>query len=171
MFHALAVATLAARSRTNWKVTRPAPAVITTTAPIACAMPKRRAALKSRDSLVAIAQLARLFRQHNRHAVADRVGEAGGAADQLALGPVEFQGPMGHRADQDLQEARVDLAFLGAWAVLDGRRAGRGGVSHAAQSYCNEWPSSSPSSTPSISSRVDSVSKRPESVGASKSAC
>src|SRR5438876_538598 len=85
MFQALAVAMWALRSLTNWKLTRPKPAVITTTAPIAWASPNRRTALKS---LVAIAQLARLFRQHDRHAVADRISEAGRAADQLALGAV-----------------------------------------------------------------------------------
>src|SRR3954447_16645689 len=54
--------------------------------------------------------LPRLFRQHDRNAVADRVGELGGARDQFLPGRIEFKGALGHRTDQDLQQLWIDGA-------------------------------------------------------------
>src|SRR6202048_2473566 len=48
--------------------------------------------------------LPRLFRQHDRDAVADRIGELGRARDQLLLRGVELERPLGQRTDQDLQQ-------------------------------------------------------------------
>ena len=54
--------------------------------------------------------LPRLFRQHDRDAVADRISELCGARDQFLPGRIEFQRALGHRADQDLQQLRIDGA-------------------------------------------------------------
>src|SRR5690242_11075481 len=84
-----------------------------------------RTALSSADALVqtsassvnaAIARirlvdLARLFRQHDRNAVADRISEFRGARDQLLTGGVELQRSLGQRADQDLQQFGIDGVF------------------------------------------------------------
>src|SRR6185503_10246794 len=51
-----------------------------------------------------------LFRQHDRDAVADRIREFCGARDQFLPGRIEFQRTLGHRADQDLEQLRVDGA-------------------------------------------------------------
>src|SRR5215218_11066339 len=64
-------------------------------------------------------QPPRLFRQHDRDAVADRVGELGGTRDQLLLLGVVFKRALGQRADQDFQELRIDAA--------GGTFGGRGG--------------------------------------------
>ena len=53
-------------------------------------------------------QVARFLGQHDRYAVADRVGELGGARDQPLLLGVVFQRTLGQRADQDFQEFRID---------------------------------------------------------------
>src|SRR5579875_4144385 len=50
------------------------------------------------------AQFPRLAGQHHRHAAADGIGEAGGAADQLLLVAVIAQHALGQGADQDLQQ-------------------------------------------------------------------
>src|SRR5882757_7600844 len=55
--------------------------------------------------------LPRLFRQHDRDAVADRIGEFGGARDQFLLRRVEFQWTLGQRTDQDFQQFWIDGAF------------------------------------------------------------
>src|SRR5579862_1312167 len=55
--------------------------------------------------------LARLFRQHDRDAVADRIGEFRGARDQLLLRRIVFERAFGHRADQDFQQLGVDGVF------------------------------------------------------------
>ncbi len=65
--------------------------------------------------LPSIRQRARLFRQHDRDAVADRVGELGGAADQLLPGGIVFQGALGQRAtriSRSLGSTRVRLDGL-----------------------------------------------------------
>src|SRR6266700_404434 len=55
--------------------------------------------------------LPRFFRQHDRDAVADRIGEFGRTRDQFLSRAVELQRPLGQRADQDFQQFRVDGAF------------------------------------------------------------
>src|SRR5690349_3249143 len=55
--------------------------------------------------------LPRLFRQHDRDAVADGIGELCGARDQLLLRGVEFQRALGQRADQNLQQFWIDAGF------------------------------------------------------------
>src|ERR1700722_11510411 len=56
--------------------------------------------------------LPRFLRQHDRNAVADRVGELGGARDELLLLPVVFEWRFGQRTDQDFQELRIDNVAL-----------------------------------------------------------
>ena len=71
----------------------------------------RAAPAKGETALgAALVELARFVRQHDRDAVADRVSEAGGAADQLLpLGVVVERG-LGQRADQDLKQLRIEAA-------------------------------------------------------------
>src|SRR6185295_9078265 len=47
---------------------------------------------------------ARLLRQHDRDAVADRVGELGRTRDQFLLLRVVFERRLGQRTDQDFQQ-------------------------------------------------------------------
>jgi hypothetical protein len=54
----------------------------------------------------------RLLAQHDRDAVADRKGQAGGTADQLLLLGVVLQGFVGPGRNQDLQQLRIDGGFL-----------------------------------------------------------
>src|SRR5437660_10906993 len=70
-------------------------------------------------------QPARFFGQHDRDAVADRIGELGGARDQLLLLRIVFERALGQRADQNFQELRIDAA---------GGALGRGG--HGANPNC-----------------------------------
>src|ERR1700758_2621428 len=58
-----------------------------------------------------LVNLARLLRQHDRDAVADRISELGRARDQLLLGRIEFERSLGHGADQDFQELGIDGVF------------------------------------------------------------
>ncbi len=53
---------------------------------------------------------ARLFRQHDRNAVADRISELGRAGDQLLLLGVVFERARGERADQDFKQFGIDRA-------------------------------------------------------------
>src|SRR6202140_5271310 len=55
--------------------------------------------------------LPRLFRQHDRDAVADRIGEFCGTRDQFLLCGVEFQRTLGQRTDQDFKQLGIDGAF------------------------------------------------------------
>src|SRR6266700_6280836 len=55
-------------------------------------------------------ELAGFLGQHDRNAVADRIGELGGARDQLLLGGVVFERALGQRADQDLEQLGIDAA-------------------------------------------------------------
>src|SRR5207248_2173075 len=55
------------------------------------------------------AQGARLIDQHDRDAVADRVGEPRFLADQLLRGAIIAQRSFGQRADQNLQQLRIDV--------------------------------------------------------------
>src|SRR5262245_44207822 len=52
----------------------------------------------------------RFLGQHDRNAVADRVGELGGSGDQLLLLAVVFEGALGEWAHQDFEELRIDAA-------------------------------------------------------------
>src|ERR1700733_11475504 len=56
-----------------------------------------------------VAEAARLVDQHDRDAVADRVGEAGLVADQLLGRAVVAQRRLGQRAGPGLQELGVDV--------------------------------------------------------------
>src|SRR5215208_4034777 len=61
----------------------------------------------------------RLFRQHDRDAVADRIGKLGRARDQLLLLGIVLQRTFGQWTDQDFQQLRIDAA--------NGTVGGRGG--------------------------------------------
>src|SRR5258707_6555495 len=56
-----------------------------------------------------ITQGARLVDQHDRDAVADRIGEPRLLADQLLRRAVIAQRPLGQWTDQDLQQFRIDV--------------------------------------------------------------
>src|SRR6516162_11429781 len=56
-----------------------------------------------------VAQLAGLVDQHDRDAVADRIGEPGLLADQLLGFAVVAQRRLRQRTDQDLEQPRVDF--------------------------------------------------------------
>ena len=55
-------------------------------------------------------ELAGFLGQHDRNAVADRIGELGRARDQLLLGGVVFERALGHGADQDFKQLGIDAA-------------------------------------------------------------
>src|SRR3954468_5672980 len=73
-------------------------------------------------------QPPRLFGQHDRNAVADRIGELGGTRDQLLLLAVVFQGALGERANQDFEQLGIDAAG-GTVGCHDGFRVGRADLS------------------------------------------
>src|SRR3979490_234561 len=73
-------------------------------------------------------QPARLFGQHDRDAVADRIAELGGARDQLLLLAVVFERALGERADEDFEQLGIDAAG-GAVGCHDGFRVGRADLS------------------------------------------
>src|SRR6185436_1335725 len=50
------------------------------------------------------------FRQHDRDAVADRIGELGRTRDQFLPRRIEFERTLGYRAYQDLEQLRIDGA-------------------------------------------------------------
>src|SRR5216684_8001152 len=52
-----------------------------------------------------------LFRQHDRNAVADRIGQFCGTRDQLLPGGVKLQRALGQRADQNFEQFRIHGAF------------------------------------------------------------
>src|SRR5439155_8306136 len=54
--------------------------------------------------------LPRLFRQHDRDAVANGISELGRARDQFLPGRIEFERALGHRTNQDLQQLWIDGA-------------------------------------------------------------
>src|SRR4029078_1675122 len=80
--------------------------------------------------MTASIQPPRFLGQHDRDAIADRIGELGGARDQLLLVAVAFQRTLGDGADQHLEQLRIDAA---GGAV--GRRVGHG----ALQSTVTLW--------------------------------
>jgi len=55
-------------------------------------------------------QLARFLGQHDRDAVADRIGELGGARNQLLPGGVVFEPALGQRANQNFEQLWIDAA-------------------------------------------------------------
>ena len=61
-----------------------------------------------RGDTPSLLQLARLLGQHDRNAVAHRIGQARLAADQLAGLAVILQRSLGQRTDQDFQQPRID---------------------------------------------------------------
>src|SRR5439155_27301933 len=61
-----------------------------------------------RHSLFASLDLPRLFRQHDRNAVANGISELGRARDQFLPGRIELERALGHRTDQDLQQLWID---------------------------------------------------------------
>src|ERR1700745_1677141 len=67
----------------------------------------------------------RFLRQHDRDAVADRVGELGGARDQLLLLGVVFQRRLCDRAHQELEQVGIDgLGGSVGWRGGHGRTRG-----------------------------------------------
>src|ERR1700692_1157775 len=82
----------------------------------------------------------RLLGQHDRNAVADRIGELGRARDQFLLVLVVFERALCQRADQDLEQLGIDAA---------GRAIGRCG-GHAGLHFCEgiEWRSTGPGGGP-----------------------
>src|SRR3546814_17616640 len=59
-----------------------------------------------------VVELAGFVDQHDRNAVADRIGTAVLPADPLLRLRIVFQGPLGQRADQDTQQlAAVDVVI------------------------------------------------------------
>src|ERR1700676_2079738 len=91
---------------------------------------RRRWRMALGERALRVAQRAGLVDEHDRNAVADRIGETGLVADQLLRRPVIAQRPLGQRADQDLQELGVDIhPLLGAGslgALLSWAGPGRG---------------------------------------------
>src|SRR5216684_6186090 len=55
--------------------------------------------------------LSRFFWQHDRDAVADRIGEFCGPRDQFLPCCVKLQRTLGHRTDQNFQKLWIDGAF------------------------------------------------------------
>src|SRR5262249_50330916 len=117
----------------------------------------------------------RFFRQHDRDAVADRIGELGGTRDQLLLLRVIFQRRLGDRAHQDFEQLRVDAV---------GGPVGRGvahGCAHgtklhmnskaARPRHCNGVSPSVLALASSISVTATRISARILRSGASSSAC
>src|SRR3954452_23680275 len=90
-------------------------------------------------------QPPRLFGQHDRNAVADRIGELGGARDQLLLLAVVFKRALGERADQDFEQLGIDAAG-GTVGCHDGFRVGR-----AERSTTSPWSNHSPAATATTS--------------------
>ena len=64
---------------------------------------------RRRERAPSIVELARLFRQHDRHAVPDRIGEPRGARNELLPNRIVGELRSRHRAYQDLQETGVDF--------------------------------------------------------------
>src|SRR5215510_11957627 len=65
--------------------------------------------VRSRPSRLLL-QRPRFLRQHDRDAVADRIGQLGGAGNQLLLLGIVFQRALGEWADEDFQKLWVDAA-------------------------------------------------------------
>src|SRR5262245_65971367 len=76
---------------------------------------------------------ARFFRQHDRYAVADRIGELGLTRNQFVAFGVIFERPLCQRADENFQQFRMDairrrfgrrdggdegLTFISIWSLF-----------------------------------------------------
>ena len=57
-------------------------------------------------------QRPRLVHQHDRDAVADRIGQPGFLADQLLRGAIIAQRPLGQRTNQDFEKFRIDIGGI-----------------------------------------------------------
>src|SRR3990172_733765 len=68
---------------------------------------------------LALVELARFFRQHDGNAVADRIGQARGAADQLLTLGVVVERGLGQGANQDLQRFWMEAAIAAALGRVD----------------------------------------------------
>src|SRR6516162_5948218 len=75
-------------------------------ATIASARTSASATVRSRSI-----DLARLFRQHDRDAVANRISELCRTRNQLLLGRVELQRALGQRAEQNFQKRWINSMF------------------------------------------------------------
>src|ERR1044071_5940119 len=115
-------------------------------------------------------QLARLFGQHDRDAVADRVGELGGARDQLLLLGVIFEPPLGERAHENFEQFWIDAAG-GTVGCHDRFRVMSGTIARLGQSYCNFVSPSFSLLASSISVSATRISARVFRSGASSIAC
>src|SRR5439155_10511461 len=100
------------------------------------------------QSPVPLIDLPCLFRQHDRDAVANRIGELGRARDQLLPRRIEFERALGHRTDQDLEQLWIDGAVeafgrgIHLWSP-----AGRRSPAYSIASYHEPAVRSSSSST------------------------
>src|ERR1700716_4732467 len=79
-----------------------------------------------------------LFRQHDRDAIADRIGELCRARDQLLPCCVKLQRTLGQRADQDFQQFGIDGAFKAFGRGGHGLVSGfvSDGLAYSIQSRC-----------------------------------
>src|SRR4051794_13573898 len=55
-------------------------------------------------------QPARVLGQHDRDAIADRIGKLGGAGNELLPFRIVFERPLGEGADEDFEELGIDAA-------------------------------------------------------------
>src|SRR5205814_4186523 len=83
-----------------------------------------------------LAQGARLVDQHDRDAIADRIGEPGLLADQFLRGAIIAQRPLGQGTDQDFQQLGVDVGgFVHIVLRMLDRKSTRLNSSHLGISY------------------------------------
>src|SRR6516162_4515320 len=116
--------------------------------------------------LLVVAQPPRLIDQHDRDAVADRVGEPRLLADQLLRFAVVAQRPLGQRTDQDLEQTWVD--FVGCFhACLHGLQSS--GLNAARRGRRATGPSSPSRRVRSAAARVRR-GRAPRAAPASRSA-
>ena len=134
---------------------------------LADAIPARLHSATVQRAQLLVVELPRLLLQHDRDAVADRIGEARGAADQLLAGLVVDERGLGARANQDLEQARIDpvparrpwaLGLVGSWPC-------------ARLPHCSVEPEPPAPAASSISASATSTSARALRSGASSSAC
>src|SRR5215472_10834348 len=63
----------------------------------------------SRPAALFVGELAGFLGQHDRNAVADRIGESGFATDQLLPFAIVDQRRLRHRADENLEKLGIDV--------------------------------------------------------------
>src|SRR5262249_45477823 len=81
------------------------------------------------------------LRQHDRDAVADRIRELGRTRNQLLLLRVILEGRLGDRANQDLEQLRVDgMGGAVGWRRAHGRTVNTLGRLTATASRLPSWP-------------------------------